>query len=54
MSKSRKRKSSKGLSTGTTLGALALIIAIGALGLGLYQFVLPPEGPMIYSKSHVI
>jgi len=48
LSKSRKRKSSKGSSTGTTLGALALIISIGAMGLSLYQFILP-TGPTIYS-----
>jgi len=52
--KSSKRKSGNGLSTGTTLGALALIISIGALGLGLYQFILPPasESPQIYSVSN--
>jgi len=54
MSKSKKRKSSKGNNTGTQLGALALIISIGALGLGVYQFIAPPasEGPQIYSLSH--
>jgi len=48
--KSGKRKSSKGSSTGTTLGALALIISLGALGLGVYQFITPPasEGPQFY------
>ncbi|MGY5880504.1 MAG: hypothetical protein RTV31_09640 [Candidatus Thorarchaeota archaeon] len=48
--KSGKKKSSKGLSTGTTLGALALIISIGALGLGVYQFITPPasENPQFY------
>ena len=48
--KSGKRKSSKGSSTGTTLGALALIISLGALGLGIYQFIAPPaaEGPQFY------
>ena len=49
MAKSRKKKTSKGMSTGTTLGALALIISIGALGLGLYQFIVPPAtGPQFY------
>ena len=54
MSKSRKKKTSKGISTGTTLGALALIISIGALGLGVYQFIVPPasEGPRIYINSY--
>ncbi|MHA1138173.1 MAG: hypothetical protein ACTSSE_16970 [Candidatus Thorarchaeota archaeon] len=51
MSKSKKRKSRKGFNTGTMLGALALIIAIGALGLSLYQFI-PPTGPTIYSASN--
>ena len=48
--KSGKRKSSKGSSTGTTLGALALIISIGALGFGVYQFITPPvsESPQFY------
>ena len=51
MSKSKKRKSRKGLNTGTILGALALIFSIGALGLSLYQFILP-TGPTIYSASN--
>jgi hypothetical protein len=58
--KSGKRKSGNGTSTGTTLGALALIIAIGALGLGVYQFMVPSpttlpspeEGPRIYYTSN--
>jgi hypothetical protein len=41
MSKSGKRKSGKKQGTGQTLGALALILSIAALGLGLYQFILP-------------
>ena len=52
MSKSRKKKTSKGISTGTTLGALALIISMGALGLGLYQFIAPAQGPQIYILEH--
>ena len=49
MSKSKKKKTSKSTSTGTTLGALALIISIGALGLGLYQFIVPQDtGPQFY------
>jgi hypothetical protein len=54
MAKSRKKKSGKKLGTGTRLGALALIIAIGALSLGLYQFILSPasEGPKIYASSN--
>lgn len=33
---------------------MALIIAIGALGLGLYQFIMPSsaEGPTIYATSY--
>jgi len=52
--KSGKRKSGNEVSTGTTLGALALIISLGALGLGLYQFTLPSpvEGPTIYVTSY--
>jgi len=52
--KSSKRKSGNGLSTGTTLGALALIISLGALGLGVYQFIVPQasEGPKIYYTSN--
>lgn len=54
MAKSGKRKSGKKQGTGQTLGALALIIAIGALGLGLYQFILPAasEGPKIYVSEN--
>ncbi|MGY5855630.1 MAG: hypothetical protein RTS72_03465 [Candidatus Thorarchaeota archaeon] len=53
MSKSRKKKTSKGISTGTTLGALALIISIGALGLGVYQFIAPQtSGPQFYILEH--
>ena len=50
MAKSRKGKSGKNKNTGQTLGVLALIISLGALGLSLYQFVLPPaaEGPQFY------
>lgn len=52
--KSGKRKSSKKLNTGTTLGVLALIISIVALGLGVYQFITPPasEGPTFYILEH--
>lgn len=54
MSKKGKRKSSKGSNTGTTLGVLALIISIGALGLSVYQFITPPtsEGPTFYILEH--
>lgn len=54
MSKSGKRKSSKGISTGTRLGALALIIAIGAVGLGVYQLFLSStsEGPKIHVSEN--
>ena len=52
MSKSRKKKSSKKQNPGKALGALALIISLGALGLGLTQFILPPKGPTIYSLSY--
>ena len=39
--------------SGKGLGIFALLIAIGALGFGLYQFILPSpsEGPKIYSAS---
>ena len=47
-----KENLAKDLSTGTTLGALALIISIGALGLGLYQFFVPAPGPQIYILEH--
>ena len=52
--KSGKRKSSKGSSTGTTLGAVALIISLGARGLGRYQFIAPPatEEPQFYILEH--
>lgn len=52
--KSGKRKSNKGSSTGTSLGALALIISLGALGLGVYQFITPPasESPQFYILEH--
>ena len=33
-------------------GIIALIIAIGALGLGTYQTILPSEGPKIYTVSN--
>ena len=52
MSKSRKKKSGKQQVTGQTLGALALVISIGALGLGVYQFITPPEGPQICILSN--
>ena len=53
MGKSRKKKSGRSTSTGTTLGALALVISIGALGLGVYQFIVPPaSGPQIYINSY--
>lgn len=52
MAKSGKRKSSKKQGTGQTLSALALIIAIGALGLGVYHFIAPPEGPTIYVNEY--
>jgi hypothetical protein len=52
-SKSRKRRSDKSLSRGTTLSALALIVSIVALGLGLYQFILPTESrPVVYIAQH--
>lgn len=42
--------------SGKGLGIFALIIAIGALGLSAYQFILPTpspsEGPKIYSASN--
>jgi hypothetical protein len=51
--KSRKRKSGKNLGTGTTLGTLALIISIGALGLGIYQIITPQStGPQFYIVEH--
>lgn len=51
--KSRKRKSGKGLSTGTQIGALALVISIGALGLGVYQFISPQTSePRFYILEH--
>ena len=41
------------MSTGTTLGALALVIAIGALGLGVYQLTLSSNsGPTIYTSAY--
>ncbi|MHA1258518.1 MAG: hypothetical protein ACTSSG_00755 [Candidatus Heimdallarchaeaceae archaeon] len=52
MSKSRKKKSSKKQDTGKILGALALIISLGALGLGLNQFLGPVGGPTIYSLAY--
>ncbi len=53
MSKSRKKKSGKGINTGTTLGALALILSIGALGFSVYQFIIPPEtNPQFYILEH--
>jgi hypothetical protein len=49
MSKSRKKKSGKQQVSGQTLGALALIISIGALGLGVYQLISPQaSGPQFY------
>jgi len=42
--------------SGKGLGIVALILAIGALGLGAYQIILPspspPEGPKIYVASN--
>ena len=40
--------------SGKGIGIFALLIAIGALGLGVYQFILPSpsEGPKIYSASN--
>ena len=54
VSKSRKKKSGKPKAPGQTLSALALIISIGALGLGLYQFFFSPspEGPAIYVTQY--
>ncbi|MGD9397138.1 MAG: hypothetical protein PVJ05_11965 [Candidatus Thorarchaeota archaeon] len=54
MSKSRKKKSTKKQVSGRTLGALALIISLGALGIGLYQLILAPssEGPLIYVTQY--
>lgn len=49
VSKSRKKKSSKPMNTGTTLGALALIISIVAMGFSVYQFITPADsGPQVY------
>jgi hypothetical protein len=54
LSKSRKKKSGKKQFSGQTLGALALIISLGALGIGLYQLILAPspEGPAIYVTQY--
>jgi hypothetical protein len=52
LSKSRKKKSRKKQSTGKSLGVLALIISLGALGLSLAQFFLPLNEPTIYSLSY--
>lgn len=53
MSKSRKKKSGKQQISDQTLGALALIISIGALGLGVYQFIAPlTSGPQFYILEH--
>ena len=53
MSKSRKKKSRKQGVSGQTLGALALIISMVALGFSVYQFIVPPDtGPQIYIKSY--
>ena len=53
MSKKGKRKSTKSFNTGTYLGALALIISLVALGLGIYQFISPQDaGPQIYILEH--
>ena len=40
--------------SGKGLGILALLIAIGALGLGVYQLILPSpsEGPKIYTDTN--
>ncbi|MFX1559313.1 MAG: hypothetical protein ACFFBL_01875 [Promethearchaeota archaeon] len=49
MSKSRKKKSGKQQVSGQTLGALALIISIVALGFSVYQFIAPADsGPQVY------
>jgi len=37
--------------SGTVLGILTLLIAIGALGFGIYQFVLPSDGTTIYCAT---
>ena len=37
--------------SGTILGIFTLLIAIGALGVGIYQIVLPPEGTTIYCTT---
>ncbi|MHA1954227.1 MAG: hypothetical protein ACW96U_09815 [Candidatus Heimdallarchaeaceae archaeon] len=49
MAKSRKKKSSKKKGSGKALGALALIISLGAMVFSLYQFFVPSGGPIIYS-----
>lgn len=40
--------------TGIGLGILALLIAVGALGFSVYQFILPssPGGPTIYTATN--
>ncbi len=54
MSKSRKKKKSgKTQVSGQSLGALALVLSIVALGFSVYQFIVPPaSGPQIYVTSY--
>jgi len=47
--KSSKRKTGGKKNTGIILASLALIASLGALGLGLFQFFIPPGAPQIYS-----
>ncbi|MHA2353476.1 MAG: hypothetical protein ACXABX_10190 [Candidatus Thorarchaeota archaeon] len=48
MSKSRKKKSGKTQVSGQTLGALALVLSIVALGFSVYQFISTPQEPQFY------
>ena len=49
LSKSRKKKSGTQQVSGSTLGALALVISIVALGFSVYQFIIPADsGPQVY------
>jgi len=53
MSKSRKKKTGKTQVSGQTLGALALVISIVALGLSVYQFIIPTSSePQVYILEH--